>query len=368
MDAYAISEDSESFVSESTARPKPHRSKTHRPSNNHRRQASSSSIHTHSDTSSIYPSSHHRFAGDGDLSRSPRRESLTRAHTTQELALLPPRPVSNLTRSNTTPVDLDLAYGEYHPSSLAALDTPRNPPAEQQELSSLVTKARMLLDEANCAQHSVTAIIGHLQKNPDAMAAVALTLAEISNIASKLAPGALAAFKSSAPAVFALLASPQFLIAAGVGVGITIVALGGYKIIKKIKARNTEEEGMDEMMEIGGDVNCIENWRRGIADVEMESQGTTVEGEFITPEAARMSGMITPIPDRVKDIKTGKSKSKSKSKTKVSGRSEKSSSSKSEVSSSSRRSSKSEKSDKKEKKKDKEGKEKKPSPLRLMFR
>ena len=71
------------------------------------------------------------------------------------------------------------------------------------------------------------------------MAAVALTLAEISNLVTKMAPGALMAVKTSAPTVFAILAAPEFLIAVGVGVGLTVVAFGGYKIIKKIKA---EEE------------------------------------------------------------------------------------------------------------------------------
>jgi hypothetical protein len=269
---------------------------------------------------------------------------------------------------------MDLAYGEYHPSSLRALEPVRH--HNEKELSSLVTKARMLLDEANCAQHSVTAIIAHLQKNPDAMAAVALTLAEISNMASKLAPGALSALKTSAPTVFALLASPQFLIAVGVGVGITVVAFGGFKIIKKIKARKEgEEETMDEMMEIGGDVNRIESWRRGIADVEMDSVGTSVDGEFITPTAAKMSGI--PVPDRVRDLKGSSKPVKAKSsRTKSrfsSRRSGKSSSTKegSTTSTSTRRSSKSERSEKSEKKeresKDREGKEKKPSPLRLMF-
>ena len=162
---------------------------------------------------------------------------------------------------------------------------------------------RFLLDEANCAQHSVKAMIEHLQKNPDAMAAVALTLAEISNIAAKMAPGALTALKGSAPAVFALLASPQFLIAAGVGIGVTVVMLGGYKIIKKIKAKNAagKEGSMDEALEIDGEeVGRIKAWRRGIvatddgdAHSEVLSVGTSVDGEFITPLAASMRGMET---------------------------------------------------------------------------
>lgn len=171
--------------------------------------------------------------------------------------------------------------------------------ADEEELRGQMTKLQMLLDEANCLQHSVTAIIDSLSKNPDALAAVALTLAEISNIAVKMAPGVLTAMKGSFPVVIALLASPQFLIAAGVGVGVTVVAFGGYKIIKKkIKekkaalreggdnAATTEE--MDELQEVGSEIGKIDTWRRGIADVEVMSAGTSVDGEFITPAASRI--------------------------------------------------------------------------------
>lgn len=143
-------------------------------------------------------------------------------------------------------------------------------------------------------QHTATETISHLQKNPDAMAAVALTLAEISNLATKMAPAALSALKASAPAVWALLASPQFLVAAGVGLGATVVAFGGYKIIKQIKSSKGNESeksrSMEDMVEL--DTEClshVEKWRRGVADAEAESSGTSVEGEFITPTAAAMS-------------------------------------------------------------------------------
>lgn len=177
-------------------------------------------------------------------------------------------------------IDMDLAYGPIPPP------LPPKIQADDTQFKGLVNKVKGLLEEADCLQYSVSATIASLQRDPDAMAAVALTLAEISNIASKMAPGALASVKGSAPAVFALLASPQFLIAGGVAVGVTIVALGGYKIIKKIRANNAvEDPGMDEMLEIGGDVSTIDNWRRGIAEAEEQSVGTSVDGEFITPEA-----------------------------------------------------------------------------------
>jgi hypothetical protein len=229
---------------------------------------------------------------------------LVRRRTDMDLTQLSQtRRASHPLRSiSTTAVDMDLAYGDYHPSSIVPLSHGDVAVADEKELLTLVERARLLLDEANCAQHSVKAIMEHLQKNPDAMAAVALTLAEISNIASKMAPGALAALKGSAPAVFALLASPQFLIAAGVGIGVTVVMFGGYKIIKKIKAKNAAnkaEGSMEEMLEIDGDeINRINQWRRGIlaedgTGSEIGSVGTSVDGEFITPLAASMRGMET---------------------------------------------------------------------------
>jgi hypothetical protein len=120
------------------------------------------------------------------------------------------------------------------------------------------------------------------------MAAVALTLAEISNLLKKLGPSAMLGVRRAAPAVFALLSSPQFLIAAGVGVGITIVAFGGFKIVKKIQAKRAAEDP-NEMLEIGADVSRIDTWRRGIAMAEAQSEGTSVEGEFISPLAANLS-------------------------------------------------------------------------------
>jgi hypothetical protein len=204
-----------------------------------------------------------------------------------------PPPVRSHSASD---IDMDLAYGDFHPESLM-LHPQTEQKLQKQEMSSLVLKCKMLMEEANCAQHSVRAIIAHLQQNPDAMAAVALTLAEISNLASKMAPGALAAFKAGAPGVFAMLAAPEFLIAVGVGVGITVVMFGGYKIIKKIKARVSDKEddgAMEEMLDVK-DLDRIDHWRRGIPDAETASIATSVEGEFITPMAARSMGHL-PIP------------------------------------------------------------------------
>ena len=252
---------------------------------------------------------------------------------------------------------MDLAYGPIPPPLPVAIQ------ADDSEFKSLVSKVMGLLEEADCIQYSVSATIASLQKNPDAMAAVALALAEISNIATKMTPGVLASLKCSAPAVFALLASPQFLIAGGVAVGVTIVALGGYKIVKKIRAKHAvEDPGMDEMLEIGGDISTIDNWRRGIAEAEEQSIGTSVDGEFITPEAFTLSRLNlndkTGSETRRKEARSGSRKSsKAKSASETSSRT----SSKG----SSRRTSKGgEQGGSKEKK---EKKVKKPSPLRLMF-
>ncbi|KAF7507910.1 hypothetical protein GJ744_009944 [Endocarpon pusillum] len=235
--------------------------------------------------------------------RNRRSLDLVRRNTDMDLARLPraTRQGAPVRSMSATAIDMDLAYGDYHPSSIAPLAHKPHYLDEEKELLTLVDRAKLLLDEANCAQHSVKAMIEHLQKNPDAMAAVALTLAEISNIATKMAPSALTVLKGSAPAVFALLASPQFLIAAGVGIGVTVVMFGGYKIIKKIKAKNaTNKEGsMDEALEINGEeINRINAWRRGIVasndeKSDIASVGTSVDGEFITPIAASMRGMET---------------------------------------------------------------------------
>ena len=162
---------------------------------------------------------------------------------------------------------------------------------QEAELKATMTKLDHLLLEAHCLQHSATAIIANLQANPEAMAAVALTLAELSTLLSKMSPGILGALKASSPAVFALLASPQFLIAGGVAIGVTVVMFGGFKIIKKIQASNEarkEANRVDEAMVFDGlEMGSIESWRRGIAEVEAQSVSTSVDGEFITPEAAR---------------------------------------------------------------------------------
>jgi hypothetical protein len=264
---------------------------------------------------------------------------LLRRHTDMPGQQLEPR---RLSRSYSEPhVDMDLAYGDVPPP------LPVKRYEDETELRTKMSKLTFLLDEANCVQHSVTATIESLQKNPDALAAVALTLAEISGLVGKMAPGVLAGLKGSFPAVVALLASPQFMIAAGVGVGITIVALGGFKIIKKIKSQKEMEEPL-EMEELQApELSRIELWRRGIADAEAYSMGTTVDGEFITPGASRhliAEGVLD-----ADDLKSRASRREHKVKSKA------------PKSTTSRRSSKSKSG------KEKSSKKKEPSMLRMLF-
>ncbi|KAF6240060.1 hypothetical protein HO173_001670 [Letharia columbiana] len=335
-----------------------------RSSTDHRRPEEAS----RSESNTIYPSSHNRFSQELRTPHSPTfpHQELTRRHSGLDDVIvsraprLPPRSMTSPS-SPSSIIDMDLAYGPIPPP------LPVANPADDSEFKGLVNKVKALLEEADCLQYSVSATIASLQKNPDAMAAVALTLAEISNIATKMAPGVLVTMKGSAPAVFALLASPQFLIAGGVAVGVTIVALGGYKIIKKIRANNAvEDPGMDEMLEIGGDVSAIDNWRRGIAEAEEQSLGTSVDGEFITPEAFTLSKSNlndkSASETRRKEVGSGSKKSSS-----AKGASETSSKTGSKGSSrgSSRGSSK--ESEQGGSKGKREKKAKKPSPLRLMF-
>ena len=256
---------------------------------------------------------------------------------------------------------MSLAYGEL-PGPLPL--TPRH--EDEQELKGLVSTVKRLLEEADCLHHSAQHTIAKLQKNPDAMAAVGLALAEISNIARKMAPGALMNMSSSAPAVFRLLASPQFLIAGGVAVGVTIVAFGGYKIIKKIREKQANEDpGMEEMIEIGGDANRIENWRRGIAEEQAQSSGTSVDGEFITPQAAALSRLNLADTETFPRSEIREKKNSGSVRTGSEKRSKRGSRSSSKTISTKSESKDGGSFTGKEKK---EKKAKKPSPLRLMFR
>ncbi|KAK5163943.1 uncharacterized protein LTR77_010338 [Saxophila tyrrhenica] len=260
-----------------------------------------------------------------------RFRELTRRHT-DGLELTHSRPSKTSRSASADDIDMDLAYGDLPPP------LPERNYDTEVELRQKMSGLQKLLDECNCIQHSVTATIDNLQKNPDALAAVALTLAEISNLATKMAPGALMSMKGAFPAIIAILASPEFMIAAGVGVGVTVIALGGYKIVKKIKAKRAEsgmliEADPDADYEPGTpdsetelrELDKIEQWRRGIADVEASSVGTSVDGEFVTPRAKTeliLEGKLTEKDLKAREKREKKERKKEKkAESEVSGRS-----------------------------------------------
>lgn len=231
-----------------------------------------------------------------------------------------------LVRRSTEPIprarsddsyDSDLAYGSLPPP------LPVQPTQDVGELREKMSKVNQLLNEAHCLQYSATAVIEHLQKNPDALAAVGLALGEVATLVKTLGPGALASMKVAFPAVVALLASPQFLIAGGLAVGVTVIMLGGYKIVKKIRENQSaqEDDEVMELRELEGDLSRIEGWRRGVADAGYGTDygtdnGTSVEGEFVTPGAERIlieEGLLQPQVRKSKSERTHKSRRVSES-------------------------------------------------------
>ncbi|OTB09398.1 hypothetical protein M426DRAFT_6672 [Hypoxylon sp. CI-4A] len=212
-------------------------------------------------------------------------------------------------------IDMDLAYGNVPPDLEHRLDLDPTLKAVEKEhkAKDLMTKIENLLTEAQCLHHTATHIIQHLQGNPEAAAAVALTLAELSALLGKMSPSFLTVIKGGSPAIFALLASPQFLIAAGVTVGVTVVMFGGWKIVKRIQEvkegvamapmafpayqqpemaqeepvrrapypESEISEGFDEALVIEEELSSIESWRRGIV------QDEKADMELISPEADR---------------------------------------------------------------------------------
>lgn len=202
-------------------------------------------------------------------------------------------------------IDMDLAYGDIPPD--LATRTDLDPVGEETEATALVSRVEGLLTEAKCMHHSATATISHLQKDPDAAAAVALTLAELSSLVKKTSPAFLGLLKTGSPAVFSLLASPQFLIGSSVILGVTVVCFGGWKIVKRVKEAQAAREalayegvpmnypapfrtqseysaGVDEALVIEDDISSIDTWRRGIVPY---GEDESVDMELITPEANR---------------------------------------------------------------------------------
>lgn len=243
-------------------------------------------------------------------------------------------------------IDMNLAYGNIPPDLASRTDLGPVTKAEeeraaadaelkrQQEARTLMARIDTILDEAEAVQHSATSIIDHLQRKPEAAAAVALMLAELSTLLKTLGPGFLSVVKGGSPAIFALLASPQFLVAVGVTVGVTVVCFGGWKIVKRIKEakavaaerdasaqafemqdhqpqqyvpRSSGQSGFEAGSRYGGapppseddalvleeELSTIETWRRGIVPSEADDEelarsiAESADLELITPDAAQ---------------------------------------------------------------------------------
>lgn len=204
-------------------------------------------------------------------------------------------------------IDMNLAYGDVPPDLAYRTDLIEGDPAQA---TALVRRVEGLLDEANCVQHSAKAIIKHLQEKPEAAAAVALTLSELSAAVVKMSPAVLGMLKGGSPAVFGLLGSPHFLIAGGLAVGVTVVMFGGWKIVKKVQEERAQRAALmyqqmppvddggrpmmqraqtyagsyDEALILDDELSTIESWRRGI---EPLGDDESADLELITPEADR---------------------------------------------------------------------------------
>ncbi|KAI5811781.1 hypothetical protein DFH27DRAFT_521164 [Peziza echinospora] len=97
-------------------------------------------------------------------------------------------------------------------------------------LTALLLQLTNILDTFDCLNASITTLVASLSRDPDALAMVGLTLAEIAAVVAKTAPGVIVAAKAAFPIIFALLASPQFLVTAGA----SVIILGGYQIVRRV--------------------------------------------------------------------------------------------------------------------------------------
>jgi hypothetical protein len=103
-------------------------------------------------------------------------------------------------------------------------------------VQALLVRVQSIIDEIQCLAFGLSTLITELQKTPETFAAVGLSLAEIAQMLTHIAPGVMIFLKTAYPTIFALISSPHFAIVAGVGTAATVVVLGGYKIVKSIMA------------------------------------------------------------------------------------------------------------------------------------
>ncbi|SPQ23505.1 6f2b909d-780d-4bbc-83da-157f3d16727c [Thermothielavioides terrestris] len=309
--------------------------RSHRPRSSERRRLpalTEGNLKAHSEVSATSPSKAYRSPY---AETAPRDMQLSRPTLAigppPQVPAAPPAPVASgpvaaasdrqqLARKKS--IDMNLAYGDIPPDLASRVDLDPPPrddgasevedPQEKQALT-LMDRIEGFLEEAQCVHDTASSMIESLQRNPEAAAAVALSLAELSALLGKMSPAFLAFLKGGSPAVFALLASPQFLIGAGVAVGVTVVMFGGWKIVKRIKdsapaakvpeapfemrpaAATADAAGektpqqpasaasYDEalvLQDVNEELSTIETWRRGIvpfgadeaADVELMSR------------------------------------------------------------------------------------------------
>jgi hypothetical protein len=241
------------------------------------------------------------------------------------------RPRSDPVIAKKKSIDMDLAYGDVPPDLASRVDLePAHKHAESvkpedpQEAQALTLMDRIedFLEEAHCVHHTASSMIENLQRKPEAAAAVALSLAELSALVGKMSPAFLGFLKGGSPAVFALLASPQFLIGAGVAVGVTVVMFGGWKIVKNIKDSAIGTKTLEAPLEMravaappgaadralpappaaggGGsatgydealvlrdveELSTIESWRRGVS---FDDDGESADVELMSRAAERV--------------------------------------------------------------------------------
>ncbi|KAK6508009.1 hypothetical protein TWF481_006428 [Arthrobotrys musiformis] len=183
-------------------------------------------------------------------------------------------------------------------ASTTDLSLPPLPPRpevdeEDDHLTALFTQVQDIIDHAAATQASVVTLVDALRREPETLAMVGLTLAEISTIVAKLSPAALAGVQLNWPVVFAFLSSPQFAIVAGGVIGTTVILMGGYKIIKKMIYG--EPAKPPEIIDMGGTV--VE---------EGDVRAITAAGEPPAPApipAPAPTAAVMEITQRVEDIK-----------------------------------------------------------------
>jgi len=237
---------------------------------------------------------------------------------TQAGPLTPSRSDTSLHKKKKD-IDMNLAYGNIPPDLAERHDLDLKHEQEAGDVTEnqalgLIERIESFLEEAHCVHHTANSMIGKLQEKPEAAAAVALSLAELSALLGKMSPSFLGLVKGGSPAIFALLSSPHFLIGTSVVVGITVVMFGGWKIIQRISENNAAKAmeqpfemqpmstptasasipqpvpvpmpapqtavSYDEALVLDDELSTIESWRRGIssygedeaADVELMSR------------------------------------------------------------------------------------------------